>query len=87
MNENLDTMTIDIERELYDQASELCRKLGTTIEDMAAAFCRFCIVPENLPLLKAYFGIENAPADADARTELEHLVLRKVLAIAAKQAG
>lgn len=87
MNGNLDTMTIEIERELYNQMSELCRKLGTTIEDMAAAFCRFCVIPENLPLLKAYFGIENAPADAGTRTELEHLVLRKVFDIAAQHAG
>ena len=87
MNENLDTMSIEIERELYDQMSELCRKLGTTIEDMAASFCRFCVIPGNLPLLKAYFGIENAPADADARTELEHLVFRKVFDIAVRHAG
>lgn len=87
MNENLDTMTIEIEQEMYAQMLKLCQNLGTTIEDMAAAFCRFCVISENLPLLKAYFGIENTPADAGTRTELEHLVFQKVFAIAAKRAG
>lgn len=87
MNENQTTMTIEIERELYNQASELFQSLGTTIEEMAAAFIRFCVIPENLPLLKAFFDIENTPAETDARMELEHQVFRKVFEIAAKQAG
>lgn len=85
MNENQTTMTIEIEPELYAQASELFQSRGTTIEDMAAAFIRFCVVPENLPLLKAFLDIENTPAEAGARMELEHQVFRKVFDIAAKQ--
>ena len=84
MNENLVTMTIEIEREVYDQASELFQSLGTTIEDMTVAFLKFCVVPENLPLLKAYLGIENAPAEAGAKMELHHRVFQKVFNIAAK---
>ena len=41
MNENLDTMTIEIEQEMYDQMSKLCQNLGTTIEDMAACRCGY----------------------------------------------
>ena len=87
MNENLVTMTIELEQEVYDQASELFRSLGTTIEDMTVAFFKFCVIPENLTLLKAYLGIENAPAEAGARIELHHWVFQKVFDIAAKHAG
>ena len=84
MNENFVTMTIELEQEVYDQASELFRSLGTTIEDMTVAFFKFCVIPENLPLLKAYLGIENAPAEAGARMELHHRVFKQVFDIATK---
>ena len=84
MNEDLVTMTIELDQEVYDQASELFKSLGTTIEDMTVAFLKFCAMPENLPLLKAYLGIENAPAEAGAKMELHHRVFQKVFNIAAK---
>lgn len=84
MSDNLVTMTFEIEQEVYDQAAELFRSLGTTIENMAVGFIKFCIIPENLPLLKAYLGIENAPASAGARMELHHRVFEKVFDIATK---
>lgn len=87
MSDNLVTMTIEIEQEVYDQASELFRSLGTTIEDMTVAFLKFCIIPENLPLLKAYLSIENAPAEAGAKSKLHHRVFKKVFDIAAKHTG
>ena len=84
MNENLVTMTIELDQEVYDQASELFKSLGTTIEDMTVAFLKFCVIPENLPLLKVYLGKENAPAEAGAKMELHHRVFQKVFNIAAK---
>ena len=84
MNEDLVTMTIELDQEVYDQASELFQSLGTTIEDMTVAFLKFCVIPENLPLLKAYLGIERAPGEAGARIELHHRVFQKVFNIAAK---
>ncbi len=84
MNEDLVTMTIELDQEVYDQASELFQSLGTTIEDMTVAFLKFCVIPENLPLLKAYLGIENAPAEAGARMELHHRVFKQVFDIATK---
>ena len=87
MNENLVTMTIELDQEVYDQASELFKSLGTTIEDMTVAFLKFCVIPENLPLLMAYLGIENAPAEAGAKMELHHRVFQKVFDIATKHAG
>ena len=87
MNKNLVTMTIELDQEVYDQASELFKSLGTTIEDMTVAFLKFCVIPENLPLLKAYLGIENAPAEAGAKMELHHRVFQKVFDIATKHAG
>lgn len=59
-------------------------RLRTTIEDMAAGFIKFSVIPENLPLLKAYLGIENAPAEAGARMELHHRVFKQVFDIATK---
>ena len=87
MNKNLVTMTIELDQEVYDQVSELFQSLGTTIEDMAVAFLKVCVIPENLPLLKAYLGIERAPAEAGARMELHHRVFQKVFDIAAKHTG
>ena len=87
MSENLVTMTIELDQEVYDQASELFQSLGTTIEDMTVAFLKFCVMPKNLPLLKAYLGIENAPAEAGAKMELHHRVFQKVFNIAAKHTG
>lgn len=87
MNENLVTMTIELDQEVYDQASELFKSLGTTIEDMTVAFLKFCVIPENLPLLKVYLGKENAPAEAGAKMELHHRVFQKVFDIATKHAG
>ena len=60
MSEKLVTMIFEIDQEVYDQVVPLIESLGTTIEDMAAGFIKFSVIPENLPLLKAYLGIENA---------------------------
>ena len=66
MNKELVTITIEIDIEVCNQAAKLFKNLGTTIEDMTVGFLKFCVIPENLPLLKAYLGIENAPAEAGA---------------------
>ena len=87
MNKDLVTMTIEIDSEVYNQAAELFENLGTTIEDMTVGFLKFCVVPENLPMLKAYLGIENAPAEAGAQTELHHRIFKQVFDIATKNAG
>ena len=87
MNENLVTMTIELDQEVYDQASELFKSLGTTIEDMTVAFLKFCVIPENLPLLKVYLGKENAPAEAGAKRELHHRIFKQVFDIAAEYTG
>lgn len=84
MSENLVTMIFEIDQEIYDQVVPLFESLGTTIEDIAAGFIRFCAISENLPLLKAYLGIENAPAEAGARMELHHRVVKQVFDIATK---
>ena len=78
---------IEIDREVYNQAAELFKNLGTTIEDMTVGFLKFCVIPENLPMLKAYLGIENAPAEADAQPELHHRIFKQVFDIATKNAG
>lgn len=62
-------------------------KIDVILSHMTVAFLKFCVIPENLPLLKAYLGIENAPAEAGAKRELHHRVFQKVFDIAAKHAG
>lgn len=54
---------------------------------MTVAFLKVCVIPENLPLLKAYLGIENAPAEAGARSKLHHRVFQQIFDIAAKHTG
>ena len=83
MSKDLVTMTIEIDIEVYNKAAELFENLGTTIEDMTVGFLRFCVIPENLPLLKAYLGIENAPAQPD----LHHRIFKQVFDIATKNTG
>ena len=87
MNNDLVTMTIDIDKEVYNQVDEQFKNLGTTIEDMTVGFLKFCVIPENLPMLKAYLGIENAPAEAGAQMELHHRIFKQVFNIATKNAG
>lgn len=87
MNKDLVTMTIEIDIEVYNQATELFKNLVTTIEDMTVGFLRFCVIPENLPLLKAYLGIENAPAEAGAQPDLHHRIFKQVFDIATKNTG
>ena len=87
MNKDLVTMTIEIDIEVYNQAAELFNNLGTTIEDMTVGFLKFCEIPENLLLLKAYLGIENAPAEAGAQMDLHHRTFKQVFNIATKNTG
>ena len=85
MSDNLVTMTFEIDRDVYDQASELCKQLGTTIEIMVESFIRFCAIPENLPLLEAFLVKEKAPAEAGAKEEVNRMVFEKVFAIASEE--
>lgn len=87
MSKDLVTMTIGIDREVYNKAAELFKNLGTTIEDMTVGFLKYCVIPENLPLLKAYLGIENAPAEAGAGMKLHHGIFQQVFHIAAENTG
>lgn len=82
MSDNLVEMTFEIDQEVYDQAVTLFAKLGTTIEDMAMGFIKFCVIPENLPILKVYLGIEKAPTEAGAKNELHQKVFEQVYKIA-----
>ena len=71
----------------YNKTAELFKNLGTTIEDMTVGFLKYCVIPKNLPLLKAYLGIENAPAEAGAQMELHHRIFKQVFDIATKNTG
>ena len=85
MSENLVTMTLEIDQDVYEKAAEICEQLGTTIEIMAESFIKFCVVPENLSLLEAFINIEKAPAEAGAKEGINRKVFEKAFAIAAKE--
>lgn len=74
MNE-LSEIRIEIEQDLYDQLSTICHNAGTRIEDLTVAFLKFCTIPENLPLLRVFLGIERAPSEEGADREVCNRVL------------
>ena len=59
MSDNLETMTFDMDQDVYDQATKVCKQLGTTIEIMAESIIKFCVVPEKLPILEAFINRET----------------------------
>ena len=87
MSKDLVTMTIEIDIEVYNKAAELFENLGTTIEDMTVGFLRFCVIPENLPLLTAYLAKQNPPAHAGPQPDLHHRIFKQVFDIATKNTG
>lgn len=48
MSENIVTMIFEIDQEVYDQVVPLIESLGTTIEDMAAGFIKFSVIPRRI---------------------------------------
>lgn len=80
--DNLVQWTIEIDQDVYDEAAKVCKQLGTTIEIMAESFIKFCVIPENLPLLEAFVNMEKVSADASAKKEINRKVFEKVFAIA-----
>ena len=59
MSDNLVTMTFEMDQDVYYQATKVCKQLGTTIEIMAESIIKFCVVPENLPILEAFINRET----------------------------
>ena len=76
---NLTEWTFEIDQDVYEEAVKVCEQLGTTIEVMAVSFIKFCVVPENLPLLEAYVNIEKVPDETG--DEIKRMVFEKVYAI------
>lgn len=50
-------ISIEVDKDIYDEASKICKALGTTLEEVTVAFLRFCIIHENLPKVKEILGI------------------------------
>ena len=71
----LSVIIFEIEQDLYNEVSTICHNAGTTIEKVTEAFLRFCIVPENLPLLKAFLGIGKASSKGDVDRDICDQVL------------
>lgn len=71
--------TIEVDDDLYAAASQVCMSWGTTIEAMTEAFIRFCVIPENLPLVDAFIK------EKENRREINRKVFLSVLEIAQRQ--
>ena len=63
----LSEISIEVEQDLYDEVSVLCRNAGTSVEALTAAFFEFCIIPENLPSLKVFLEKEKAASEEAER--------------------
>ena len=77
--EKLIEWTIEVDDDLYVAASHVCQSWGTTVEAMTEAFIRFCVIPENLPLVDAFIK------ETGDRQEINRVVFQSVLEIARKQ--
>lgn len=55
--DNLVEFIVEVDSELFEEATKLCTELGTTLEKVTVAFLKFCAIPENLPRVKEILGI------------------------------
>lgn len=58
-------LSVEVDKDIYDEASKICEEFGTTLEEVTVAFLRFCIIPENLPKVKEILGIVGDPTKAE----------------------
>ena len=71
---NFSEISIEVEQDLYDEVSVLCRNAGTSVEALTVAFFEFCIIPENLPSLKVFLGKEKAASEEAERIACHHVL-------------
>jgi len=71
---NLSEISIEVEQDLYDEVSVLCRNAGTSVEALTVAFFEFCIIPENLPSLKVFLGKEKVASEEAERIACHHVL-------------
>ena len=71
---HISEISIEVEQDLYDEVSVLCRNAGTSVEALSVAFFEFCIIPESLPLLKVFLGKEKAASEEAERIACHHVL-------------
>ena len=70
----LSESSIEVEQDLFDEVSVLCRNAGTSVEALTVAFFEFCIIPENLPSLKVFLEKEKAASEEAERIACHHVL-------------
>ena len=70
----LSEISIEVEQDLFDEVSVLCRNAGTSVEALTVAFFEFCIIPENLPSLKVLLEKEKAASEEAERIACHHVL-------------
>lgn len=77
LDDNLVTVNIEVDADVYNQCTELFKRYGMTVEKIALAVLEFCVMPENESIIAAYLK-------EDVTEELKQKVFDSVYAIAAK---
>ena len=70
----LSEISIEVEQDLFDEVSVLCRNAGTSVEALTVAFFELCIIPENLPSLEVFLGKEKAASEEAERIACHHVL-------------
>lgn len=48
-------VSFEVEQDVYDKVQTICKKEGTSIEEVTVDFLYFCANPKNTPFLKEWF--------------------------------
>jgi len=48
-------VSFEVEQDVYDKVQTICKKEGTSIEEVTVDFLYFCANPKNTPFLKKWF--------------------------------
>lgn len=48
-------VSFEVEQDVYDKVQTICKKKGTSIEEVTVDFLYFCANPKNTPFLKEWF--------------------------------
>ena len=62
MADNHVDVAIEIDKDLYEKATKICRKFGLTVETIIEVFIQFISLPENMSLFEAYVRIQGSNA-------------------------
>lgn len=78
MADNHVDVAIEIDKDLYEKATKICRKFGLTVETIIEVFIQFISLPENMSLFEAYVRIQGSNATKEEYEKVSKDVFDKV---------